>query len=497
MSTLLCNLVENNILDAETLADSVARFPGLHIFQRLHQLSLNQEPLERQILATIANRYGILGKFDQLQHLQPIPNYSLLKKSFSQYKIILLQSHQQHQAIISLESEFDALELLEFQTSQPLLCIWVTCLELRKLWETCENWENYSQVQSTHHGEIGNFEAILESAITQNCSDIHFEAGIGDEFYARFRVDGKLYDAMRFSTFESVRIISRVKILAGMDIAIKRRPQDGHYTYESMSGRFFDLRICSIPTEKGEKIAIRILDKKPVHRNLHSLGFLKEDIITFETVCRQPSGMILVVGPTGSGKTTTLYAFLNAINSREKNIMTVENPVEYHIDGINQVSIHHEKGLNFSEVLRAFLRQDPDVILVGEIRDNETAQTAVRAALTGHLVLSTLHSKNAFAAIYRLRSLGIELDLLADTLLLVTSQRLVPRNSHQNDSKISKGRLPIYEILRPTDSFRDKVRNNQLQHLSPNLDDSLIRTFQESHQKQYDLIEKIDLQLAI
>ena len=497
MSNLLHILIENGILDSDTLESNIARFPSIHVFQRLHQISLNQESLERQILAMIADRYGTLGRFDQLRHFAPIQDYPLLKQVFSKHKIILLQSDQEQQVIISLESEFDMIELLELQISQPLLHVWVTRSELRKLWEICESWEDYSQIKVTNQTQIGDFESILETAITQHCSDIHFEAGVGDEFYARFRVDGKLYDAMRFSMSESSKIISRIKILSGMDIAIKRRPQDGHYTYESVLGRFFDLRICSIPTEKGEKIAIRILDQKPVHRNLHSLGFLKEDIAVFEAVCNQSSGMILAVGPTGSGKTTTLYAFLNAINSREKNIMTVENPVEYHIDGINQVSITPEKGLSFAEILRAFLRQDPDVILIGEIRDTDTAQTAIQAALTGHLVLSTLHSKSAFAAIYRLRNLGIELDLLADTLLLVTSQRLIPKRSSPNDSQVSKGRLPIYEILQPNNSFRDKIRNNQLQQFHSNLDGAMIRTFEESYQKQYSLIEEIDLNLTI
>ena len=495
MTDLIHTLIERHVLDAEVIKNSISRFPSLNTFQRLYQISLNHESLEKQILAIIAERYGVLGNFEKLILLSPNPNYVLLKKFFRKHKIVLLQDEQHAQVILALESDFDAIELIEFQIATSIQCVWVTCSQLQALWKFCENWSHYSREEQQNQN-LSMFETILEEAILQNCSDIHFEAGFGDEFYARFRRDGKLYDAMRFTYEESVKIISRVKILAGMDVAIKRRPQDGHYHYESTTGRLFDLRVCTIPTERGEKIAMRILDQKPVNRDLQALGFLEEDIAVFEKICHQSSGLILIVGPTGSGKTTTLYAILNLLNSREKNIMTVENPVEYHIDGINQVSIQPEQGLGFAEALKAFLRQDPDIILVGEIRDEETAQTAVRAALTGHLVLSTLHAKNAYSSIYRLRSLGIELDLLSDTLLLIVSQRLVPKRL-QSHKELSNGRLPIYEMLKPTSSFQTKVRNNQLHQLNTSLDDSLIQTFENSYHKQHDLIEEVDLQSII
>jgi len=260
-------------------------------------------------------------------------------------------------------------------------------------------------------------------------------------------------------------IFSRIKLLAGMDIAVRRRPQDGHYTYNSNSNRIFDVRVSTLPGQFGEKLVLRLLDQTPVQHKLEALGFFKNDLEMLYQASQAPSGLILMVGPTGSGKTTTLYAILNALNSQEKNILTIENPVEYHIEGITQVSVKPEQGLGFADTLRAALRQDPDVLLIGEIRDEETANIAVKAALTGHLVLSTLHSSDAVTAIQRLLNLGIAPDLLAETLTVIVSQRLVRRLcSHQNGNKSNphtsdknclrcrgtgySGRIPVYEILK-------------------------------------------------
>jgi type II secretory ATPase GspE/PulE/Tfp pilus assembly ATPase PilB-like protein len=260
-----------------------------------------------------------------------------------------------------------------------------------------------------------------------------------------------------------------------MDIAVRRRPQDGHYTYNSNSNRIFDVRVSTLPGQFGEKLVLRLLDQTPVQHKLEALGFFKNDLKMLYQASQAPSGLILMVGPTGSGKTTTLYAILNALNSQEKNILTIENPVEYHIEGITQVSVKPEQGLGFADTLRAALRQDPDVLLIGEIRDEETANIAVKAALTGHLVLSTLHSSDAVTAIQRLLNLGIAPDLLAETLTVIVSQRLVRRLcSHQNGNKSNphtsdknclrcrgtgySGRIPVYEILKVNSLVRDRIQ---------------------------------------
>jgi type II secretory ATPase GspE/PulE/Tfp pilus assembly ATPase PilB-like protein len=260
-----------------------------------------------------------------------------------------------------------------------------------------------------------------------------------------------------------------------MDIAVRRRPQDGHYTYRSNGSRNFDVRVSTLPGQSGEKLVLRLLDQTPVQHKLEALGFFKNDLEMLYQASQAPNGLILMVGPTGSGKTTTLYAILNALNSQEKNILTIENPVEYHIEGITQVSVKPEQGLGFAETLRAALRQDPDVILIGEIRDEETASIAVKAALTGHLVLSTLHSNDAVTAIQRLLNLGIAPDLLAETLTVIVSQRLVRRLcSHHNTEKTLtrktdknclrcrgtgySGRIPVYEILKVNTLVRNRIQ---------------------------------------
>jgi len=256
---------------------------------------------------------------------------------------------------------------------------------------------------------------LFEEAVSRRGSDIHLEPE-KNQLRVRFRIDGYLQDSAPMPMSFHPLIFSRIKLLAGMDIAVRRRPQDGHYTYNSNSNRIFDVRVSTLPGQFGEKMVLRLLDQTPVQHKLEALGFFKNDLEMLYQASQAPSGLILMVGPTGSGKTTTLYAILNALNSEEKNILTIE-----------QVSVKPEQGLGFADTLRAVLCQDPDVLLIGEIRDEETANIAVKAALMGHLVLSTLHSSDAVTAIQRLLNLGIAPDLLAETLTVIVSQRLVRR----------------------------------------------------------------------
>ncbi|OGX23895.1 MAG: hypothetical protein A3J51_02015 [Omnitrophica WOR_2 bacterium RIFCSPHIGHO2_02_FULL_45_21] len=265
---------------------------------------------------------------------------------------------------------------------------------------------------------------IIRQAIDERASDIHIEPG-RNKIRLRYRIDGKLYDIPPPAKHLSLAIVSRIKILACLDIAEKRLPQDGAFMVR-LEDRTIDLRVSVIPTIYGEKVVMRILDRSQVALDFSSLGFEPKQAEEFRKAITSPYGLVLLTGPTGSGKTTTLYAALNEIRDSTKNITTVEDPVEYRLDGINQVQVKPEIGLTFASALRAFLRQDPNVILVGEIRDLETAEICIRAALTGHLVLSTLHTNDAPSAISRLIDIGIEPYLLMP-LLLVVAQRLVRR----------------------------------------------------------------------
>jgi type IV pilus assembly protein PilB len=266
---------------------------------------------------------------------------------------------------------------------------------------------------------------IVADAIRKRASDIHLEP-YEKVFRVRYRIDGVLHDMMNPPKQMEPAILSRVKIMANLDIAERRLPQDGRLSVK-FQNREIDLRVSSLPTIYGEKIVMRVLDKGSVVLDLARLGFEEDDLARFKKIITTPYGMILVTGPTGSGKSTTLYAAIATINNPDINIITAEDPVEFNIAGINQVLIREDIGYNFAAALRAFLRQDPDVILVGEMRDLETAQIAIRAALTGHLVFSTLHTNDAPSTVTRLEDMGIPPFLISSSLLLVIAQRLVRR----------------------------------------------------------------------
>lgn len=264
---------------------------------------------------------------------------------------------------------------------------------------------------------------IIRQAIDERASDIHIEP-FRDHISLRYRIDGKLYEVPPPAKHLHLPIISRLKILAKVDIAEKRLPQDGAIMVK-IEDRPIDIRISTIPTIYGEKIVLRILDRSAVLLDLSQLGFDSKQLKLMERAINSPYGLVFITGPTGSGKTTSLYAILNEIKSPTKNIITIEDPVEYKLEGINQVQLKPEIGLTFASALRSFLRQDPDIMLVGEVRDLETAQICIRSALTGHLVLSTLHTNDAVSAITRLIDIGIEPYMVAPSLLLIAAQRLI------------------------------------------------------------------------
>jgi len=331
-------------------------------------------------------------------------------------------------------------------------------------------------------------DSVIEQAVQVQASDIHIEPGEKDVRF-RVRVDGVLKNELNIPKDLHSALVARVKIIGGMNIAEKRLPQDGRIEI-NVFGKPIDLRISVMPTWHGEKIVLRILDRSSFLINKEKLGFSGENLIKFSELLKNPHGLILVVGPTGSGKTTTLYSMLNDLNVVRQNIITIEDPVEYLLAGINQTQVNVKAGLTFAIGLRALLRQDPDIVMVGEIRDRETAEIAVRAAITGHLVLSTLHTNDAVATIARLADMGVDNYLLAAAIAGVISQRLlrkicanckttynplpfecemlgIPfiqnRVFHKGsgcslcDYSGYKGRLPVFEILVIDKNHRDMI----------------------------------------
>jgi type IV pilus assembly protein PilB len=285
---------------------------------------------------------------------------------------------------------------------------------------------------------------ILLNGVKRKVSDIHIEP-YEKAFRVRYRLDGDLYEVMKLPLTLKASLISRVKIMAQLDIAEKRLPQDGRIKLKLGKKKEIDFRVSTLPTLFGEKVVLRLLDKSNLQLDLTKLGFESQSLDGFKDAISKPYGMILVTGPTGSGKTTTLYSALQSLNTTDVNIMTAEDPVEFNLMGINQVQMREEVGLTFASALRSFLRQDPDVILVGEIRDFETAEIAIKAALTGHLVLSTLHTNDAPGTINRLLNMGIEPFLVASSVLLIVAQRLLKKIC-QNCKEPEK--LPMEVLLR-------------------------------------------------
>ncbi len=270
----------------------------------------------------------------------------------------------------------------------------------------------------------GNFlESLVKEAQSLRSSDIHIEV-YDDKCRIRFRVDGQLIERHKVNKSEYPTLINKIKISAKCDIAEKRLPQDGRIRYTVANSRL-DIRVSILPTLHGEKVVLRLLGNDASHIDILKLGFTPEELERYKTAIQKTHGIILISGPTGSGKTTTLYATLKQLNKPKSNILTIEDPIEYTLDGVNQVQLNDDIGLTYSEALRTFLRQDPDVIMLGEIRDAATAQMAIRAALTGHLVLSTIHTNSAWGTISRLIDMGVPSYLLANTINLSVAQRLV------------------------------------------------------------------------
>lgn len=356
---------------------------------------------------------------------------------------------------------------------------------------------NYRQAQKRANGKLQYtpdfLEKILVNAKAIGSSDIHFEP-YEYQCRVRFRLDGKLTEQFTIPIAEYPTLINKIKIRADLDIAEKRLPQDGRITIKVLDGEF-DIRVSTLPTLFGEKMVLRILNKDTQSISLEELGFNDKELRSYKEGIKQPNGIVLISGPTGSGKTTTLYATLKLLNDAKTNILTIEDPIEYTLEGVNQVQLKESIGLDFANALRTFLRQDPDIIMVGEIRDVKTANMAIRAALTGHLVLSTIHTNSAWATVSRLVDMGIPPFLIASTLNLSVAQRLVRQLCKQCRQKQAstpdlfpehytppqelthhfipvgcqachhtgyKGRKAIYEIIPITNALVPHIKNNAL-----------------------------------
>ena len=332
---------------------------------------------------------------------------------------------------------------------------------------------------------------VIEQAARQRASDIHIEP-FEYNVRVRFRVDGSLREIISYDKALYNAIIARVKIISGMDISEKRKPQDGRIT-QVVDRKEYDIRVSCLPTAFGEKVVMRLASKEGFNKDKKDLGLRPEDLVQFDNILKNPHGIILVTGPTGSGKSTTLYTALSELNREDVNIVTVEDPVEANIDGINQVHVNVKANLTFASALRSILRQDPDIIMIGEIRDGETAGIAIKAAITGHLVVSTLHTNSTASTIGRMVDMGVEPYLLGDSLVGIIAQRLVRRlcpeckkaiqaslddkkkmgvDIHQEytiyepvgcpacDNSGYKGRIGIYEILTVTGKIKNLIANN-------------------------------------
>ncbi len=315
--------------------------------------------------------------------------------------------------------------------------------------------------------------ALLTQALREGASDIHIEP-FEQTSVVRFRIDGSLRDVVRPKKAIHASMISRIKIMAQLDIAEKRLPQDGRISLR-VGGKPVDVRVSTLPTGHGERAVLRLLDKEAGKLDLHHLGMSAKVQGQFDKLISQPHGIVLVTGPTGSGKTTTLYAALSRLNTGSTNILTVEDPIEYELSGVGQTQVNPRIDMTFAKALRAILRQDPDIIMIGEIRDLETAQIAVQASLTGHLVLATLHTNDAAAAVTRLLDMGIEPFLLSSSLLGVLAQRLVRKlcvhcKRHEGGRWLADGcekcghtgyhgRVGVYELLQATENIPAQIHN--------------------------------------
>lgn len=509
-------LVKYNLVKPEILGQALEEHKKSG--QRLSQILVNQGAIKDvQILKTLEQHYQVsgidLGTFSIPQDVvDMIPKDKAIK-----YMAIPIQKAGQTLVVAFVDpSNIDARDNIRYITRMKIQPVVATengiATSIEKYYASAAVKEIAREVEQSSADELevvaeGEFidasaniddgpiirfvNAILAEAINKRVSDIHFEP-YEKKYRVRFRMDGNLVEASSQPGASGPAISSRIKILAKLDIAERRRPQDGRMKVRMKNGKDMDFRVSVLPTIWGEKVVLRLLDKSNLQLDMTKLGFEQEDLKVFKDGIHQPQGLVLITGPTGSGKTTTIYSALAELNAPDVNISTAEDPVEFNLEGINQVQMNNDIDLNFASALRSFLRQDPDIILVGEIRDLETAEIAMKAASTGHLVVSTLHTNDAPQTIARLTEMGVATYVVTSTVHLIVAQRLVGRICESCKQVLTvepqvlidigvvpeevptykickgkgcsvcngtgiKGRIAIFEIMNMTDAIKEAV----------------------------------------
>lgn len=450
-------LLQTNILSAQEIAQFQQQ---AEIFkQTLFQFIVQHKLIDAKILAQHCAQYFQLSYF-------PLENYAYHTAAIQEFSLSILKNYfifpvekKEKEWVIAIANPNDIAlaKNLSFQLDTVITLVFVRYDILYRFHNTAISTHAYQPLSTKKESSAQTLaHAILCDAIHRSASDIHIEP-YQHHLRIRFRLDGLLHETIRLPNHLTDAVTSCLKVLANLDISIKRLPQDGRLTFQTQLGFFKNCRVNTCPTQYGEKMVIRLLNSNAKINTIDELGLTQSDQKIILKTIEKPQGLILVTGPTGSGKTITLYTLLNLLNHAHRNIATIEDPIEMQIEGINQTAVNNKSGFTFSQALRALLRQDPDVIMIGEIRDTETAEMAIRAAQTGHLVLSTLHTNSAAEAITRLTHMGIASHHIASALTLVIAQRLVRclchhcKNTTENScihcSNGFSGRIGVFELL--------------------------------------------------
>ena len=453
-------LVDMGIMNDEIIAEALCHQMGL---ERVHLAGIT---IEDEVLALVDEK--VLRKYMLLPYEFAPDNPNVLRVAFSDPldmiamdDLSIITGMQIEIRVTTVKDVSQALDRFYGNSEAMKVADQFAAERREKYGNNKDGKEESEEVKQAPIVRLVN--QIIEQAVHKRTSDIHFEP-LENQLRIRFRVDGVLQEAMRHDISLLSAMVARIKIVGGMDISEKRKPQDGRMT-QIVDRQEYDIRVSILPTVYGEKIVMRLAQKTALSRDKKDLGFEPEELHRFEDILKHPNGIMLVTGPTGSGKSTTLYTALSELNTDEVNIITVEDPVEANINGINQVQVNAKAGLTFAAALRSILRQDPDIIMIGEIRDGETAGIAVESAITGHLVVSTLHTNSAASTISRLADMGIENYLISDAVIGVIAQRLLRRVCPRCKRMVPADDLEKKELGIPEEKWGEEIL---IPHIEPN-----------------------------
>lgn len=453
-------LVDMGIMNDEIIAEALCHQMGL---ERVHLAGIT---IEDEVLALVDEK--VLRKYMLLPYEFAPDNPNVLRVAFSDPldmiamdDLSIITGMQIEVRVTTVKDVSQALDRFYGNSEAMKVADQFAAERREKYGNNKDGKEESEEVKQAPIVRLVN--QIIEQAVHKRTSDIHFEP-LENQLRIRFRVDGVLQEAMRHDISLLSAMVARIKIVGGMDISEKRKPQDGRMT-QIVDRQEYDIRVSILPTVYGEKIVMRLAQKTALSRDKKDLGFEPEELHRFEDILKHPNGIMLVTGPTGSGKSTTLYTALSELNTDEVNIITVEDPVEANINGINQVQVNAKAGLTFAAALRSILRQDPDIIMIGEIRDGETAGIAIESAITGHLVVSTLHTNSAASTISRLADMGIENYLISDAVIGVIAQRLLRRVCPRCKRMVPADDLEKKELGIPEEKWGEEIL---IPHIEPN-----------------------------